>query len=65
MLKKHNLGAYASLPTQVPLSANPKPSPYTDKTVDSAYHISHNQIRILYTDGSTEDIYFKGEGPFC
>ena len=52
MLKKQNPGAYASLPSQVPLSAYPKPSPYTDKRVTSVKWIGTGYL-ITYSDVST------------
>jgi hypothetical protein len=65
-LQRKNPNAFAALPQHVPLSANPKPSPYNPKPkkqVKSTIEIigKRKKITIWYDDGSVETIIVEGD----
>ena len=65
-LQRRNPGAYAALPQQVPLSANPKPNPYNPKPrkqVKSTIEIygKRKKVTIWYDDGTIEVMEVNGD----
>jgi hypothetical protein len=65
-LQKKNPAAYAVLPQQVPLSANPKPNPYNPKPrkqLKSTIEIcgKRKKVTIWYDDGTIEVIEVYGD----